>query len=99
MNQAKIDSIKATSAAAHAVLNAEQARLVEAGLKSKERYELLKPLKASADAAHAEYSKYSIGQIKGELNKIIAAGAPARAAASRSRSAWKQAKFDTADKA
>jgi len=80
MNQAKINDLKQASEVAHAALYAEQARLTEAGLKSKERYELLKPLKAVADKAHAEYSKFAKGQISKELDKIIAAQTPAQRA-------------------
>lgn len=94
MNQAKINELKAASEVAHAVLNDEQARLVAAGYKSAERYQMLKTLKAAADAAHAAYAKYAKGQINRELTKIIAAAKPANDAAARSRSAWKQAKYD-----
>lgn len=80
MNQVKINELKAASEVAHAALYAEQARLTEQGLKSKERYELLKPLKAAADAAHLTYSKYAKGQISRELDKIIAAQTPAQRA-------------------
>lgn len=94
MNTSKIDALKLISEKAHAALNSEQSRLVDAGFKSAQRYIMLKEFKADADKAHAEYSAFAKGQIKGELNKIIAADRPARAASARSRSAWKQAKFD-----
>lgn len=80
MNQAKINELKAASEVAHAAYNEEMTRLVAAGFKSKERYELLKPLKAAADAAHLTYSKYAKGQIARELDKIIAAQTPAQRA-------------------
>lgn len=94
MNHAKIESLKAASEAASKAHEDEKGRLAGLGLKSQERYELLKPLKAAANAAHSEYAKFTNGQIKAELNKIIAADLPNRQAAARSRSAWKQAKFD-----
>lgn len=94
MNDAKIANLKAAAEAAINAHNDEKARLASLGLKSQERYELLKSLKVTADAAHAKYVKFAHGQIKSELNKIIAADLPNRQAAARSRSAWKQAKFD-----
>lgn len=96
MNQAKIDALKQVSEIAHAALNAEKDRLTAAGFKSQERYTMLKDLKASADKAHAEYSKFAKSQISRELDKIIAADRPAREAAARARSPWKQAKYDAA---
>lgn len=96
MNQAKIDQLKQAAKKANDAYSCEKARLVALGMKSQERYTLLKELKAVADSAHAEYVKYTHGQIKGELDKIIAADLPARQAAARARSAWKQAKFEAA---
>ena len=96
MNQAQIDTLKQVSEAAHAAYESEKARLTEAGFKSQERYTMLKDLKAAADKAHAEYSKFTKGQISRELDKIIAADSPIREAAARARSPWKQAKFDAA---
>ena len=98
MNRAQIESLKQAAATAAAVYDAEKDRLTAAGFKSAARYSMLKDLKAAVDKTHAEYSNFAIAQIKGELNKIIAAGRPARAAAARARSAWKQAKFDAANK-
>jgi hypothetical protein len=80
MNQAKINELKAASDAAHLALNAEQARLTAEGFKSKQRYVMLKDLKASADLAHAEYAKYTKGQISHALDKIIAVQTPAQRA-------------------
>lgn len=80
MNQVKIDSLKTAFDVAQAAYTTEQARLVEAGVKSQARYALLKPLKAAADAAHAEYSKFAKSQISRELDKIIAAQTPAQRA-------------------
>jgi hypothetical protein len=96
MNQAQIDTLKQVAAQANEAYTTEQARLVEAGLKSQARYELLKPLKAAADKAHAEYSVYAKGEIRKELNKIIREDAPIRAAAARARSPWKMAKYQAA---
>ena len=80
MNQAKIDTLKQVAAKAHEAYTTEQTRLVEAGVKSQERYTMLKDLKAAADKAHAEYSKFAKGQIARELDKIIAAQTPAQRA-------------------
>lgn len=98
MNSAKIEALKEVAAAANAAYTTEQARLVAAGVKSNDRYLLLKPLKAAADAAHAAYSKSAKGQINRTLVAIIEADRPAREAGARARSAWKQAKFDAANK-
>lgn len=96
MNTAKIEALKQVSEVAHAALRAETARLTEMGLKSQARYEALKGLKAAADAAHAEYSKFAKGQINRALVAIIEADRPAREAGARGRSAWKMAKFNAA---
>lgn len=97
MNTTKIAAMKQvldTAAAAH---DAERDRLAALGLNSKARYEQLKSLKAAVDAANSAYVKFTNGQICRKLDAIIAAGAPARAAAARARSPWKQAKFDAAN--
>lgn len=86
-----VNELKQALDAAQAAYVAEQTRLTEAGLKSKERYEALKPLKAVVDAANAAYVDAANGAIKTKLNKIIAAGAPARRAEKLARSPWKQA--------
>jgi hypothetical protein len=91
MNQ-QVTALKQALDQATAAYNAEQARLVEAGLKSKERYEALKPLKAAQDAANSAYVSAANGAVRKELNKIIAADAPARRAEKLARSPWKQAK-------
>lgn len=93
MNTTKIAALKQAAEQAQAAYTTEQARLVEASLKSAQRYELLKPLKAAADAAHAEYAKYAKGQINRSLTAIIEADKPARQEAARARSPWKAAKF------
>ena len=80
MNRTQIETLKQVSEAAHATLNAEQSRLAAAGFKSQERYTMLKDLKAAADKAHAEYSKFAKGQISLELDKIIATQSPAQRA-------------------
>jgi len=89
-----VQSLKQAAQAALASHDAERDRLAALGLNSQERYALLKPFKTAADTAHAAYVKFTHGQIKGELDAIIRADAPARAAAARSRSPWKQAKFE-----
>lgn len=66
MNSTKIEVLEQAAADATAAHDAERDRLAAAGLNSKARYPLLKPLKAAADAA-------------------------------RSRSPWKQTKFDAAN--
>ncbi|WP_395007305.1 hypothetical protein [Undibacterium sp.] len=96
MNTAKIEELKKIAASAAKAYNAERDRLAAIGLKSKERYELLKPLKAIVDATHSEYSKYAKGQINCELVKIIEADRPRREAEARSRSTWKMAKYNAA---
>lgn len=88
----QVATLKQALDQATAAYNAEQARLVEAGLKSKERYEALKPLKAAQDAANSAYVAAANGAVRKELNKIIAADAPARRAEKLARSPWKQAK-------
>lgn len=72
MNKAKIEQLKAVLDAASNAYNAKKDELVATGLNSKQRYEVLKPLKAAEDAANAEYVKYTHGQIKRELHKICA---------------------------
>ena len=94
MNTSKIEALKIAAAAAVAAHDAERDRLAAKGVKSQDRYQILKPLKAAADAAHSEYVKYTHGQIKRELDQIIRQDAPIRAAAARARSPWKQAKFE-----
>lgn len=93
MNTVKINELKARVEAAAKAHDDEKARLAALGYKSQERYFLLKPLKKVLDDLNAEYVKFAHGQIKGELNKIIAADRPARQAAARARSPWKQAKY------
>jgi len=80
MNQAKINELKQSSEVAHAAYENEKARLTAAGLKSQDRYTMLKDLKATADKAHTEYSKFAKDQISKELDKIIAAQTPAQRA-------------------
>lgn len=89
-------SLKQAAQAALASYDAERDRLTAAGLNSKARYPLLMQFKAAADAAHAAHAEFAKDQIRRELDAIIRADAPARAAAARSRSPWKQAKFDAA---
>ena len=96
MDKAKINELKAIASVAEKSYNTEQARLVDAGFKSAQRYILLKVLKAEADATAAVYRKFANSQIMRELDKMIAEDRPAREAAARARSPWKQAKFDAA---
>lgn len=90
---------QAAASAACAAYNAEKDRLTALGYKSAERYALLKDLKAVEDAACKLARDAANSYIKKELNKIIRAGAPARAEAARARSPWKQAKFAAAQQA
>jgi len=96
MNCTKIEELKSIAAAAAAAHDAEQSKLVAMGLKSAERYKLLKPLQTARDETHAVYAKYAKGQINMELVKIIKADRPAKEAAARARSAWKMAKHNNA---
>ena len=96
MNTTKIEALKQVLDAAVAAHDSERDRLAAAGLNSKARYEQLKPLKAAVDAANRAYVDFSHGQIRGELDAIIEADRPAREAAARARSPWKQAKFTAA---
>ena len=89
---AQVTAMKQSLDQATTAYNTEQARLVESGLKSQERYEALKPLKAAQDAANRAYVDAAHGSIKKELNKIIAADAPRRRAEKLARSTWKAAK-------
>lgn len=76
MNSTKIEALKQAAAVANAAHDAERDRLASAGLKSQERYALLKPIKAAADAAHAAYVKVAHSHVARELDKIIAAQTP-----------------------
>lgn len=77
MNQAKINELKEIAEKDGAAYRAEQSRLKEAGFRSKELYELLKPLKSVADASWAKYEQYARNQIKKALDKEIAKQTPA----------------------
>ncbi len=96
---AKHHELKNALDAARAAYEAEKARLTALGLKSKERYEALKPLKAVKDAANAAYVQAAHAYVKRGLDKIIAADRPEREAAARARSPWKQAKWEAAQRA
>lgn len=80
MNRTQIAALKQALDAATTTYEAEKARLTEAGMKSADRYVALKTLKAAQDAANSAYVKFTHGQIKGELDKIIAAQTPAERA-------------------
>lgn len=89
-----IAALKQAAEQAVADHDAERDRLAALGLKSAERYLLLKPLKAAADQAHAAYAAAAKRGIHAELTRMIEADRPAREAAARARSTWKQAKHD-----
>lgn len=99
MNTAKIEALKQVAGVAQTAYEVEQAHLVALGLNSKARYPLLKTLKTEADVTAKVYRDFAHGQINKELCAIIASGKPARDAAARARSPWKQAKFDAAQAA
>ena len=80
MNTMTIDQLKQASIQAVAVLDAEKARLAAAGVKSQQRYEMLKPLKEYADAVYREYKHAADRYIVRELDKIIASQTPAERA-------------------
>ena len=80
MNTTKIAALKQVLAVAAAAHDGERDRLAALGLKSGERYLVLKPLKAAVDTANAAYVKFTHGQISGELDRIIAAQTPAQRA-------------------
>lgn len=73
MNQAKIQQLKSVLDAATAAYEEKRDELIAAGFKSKDRYGMLKSLKANQDSANAAYNKYAKGQINMALCKIIAA--------------------------
>ena len=58
MNTTQIAALKQIAETAQAAYITEQDRLTAAGLKSKERYAMLKNLKAEADIAHAAYANF-----------------------------------------
>lgn len=78
--------------AAQAAYLAEQAKLTAQGLKSAQRYELLKPLKAVVDAANAAFVGAAKAAVNKKLDAFIAANAPRVRAEKLARSPWKQAK-------
>ncbi len=90
----KTADLKKTLDGATMAYEAEINRLIAAGIKSNDRYEALKPLKAAQDAANSAYVKAAHTDVRKGLNKIIAADAPRRRAEKLSRSAWKRAKAE-----
>lgn len=88
----QVATLKQALEQATAAYTAEQTRLMAAGLKSQERYEALKPLKAAQDAANKAYVEAAHNVVRKGLNQIIAADAPRRRAEKLARSPWKQAK-------
>jgi hypothetical protein len=95
MTLTQIAVLKQTLDQATEAYNAEQARLAAAGLKSKERYGALRPLKAAQDAANSAYVAAAHRAVRAELSKIIAADALVRRAEKLARSPWRQAKSAT----
>jgi folylpolyglutamate synthase/dihydropteroate synthase len=85
MNVTQIAALKQTLKTATAAYESEKLRLIEAGMKSKDRYIALKTLKTAQDAANSAYVKFTHGQIKNELDKIIAAQTPEQRAESLRR--------------
>ena len=79
MKKQTLEQLKATAAAAWEEYKAAEEAAKASGLKSKERYELLKPLRAKADAAHAAAYDASKKFVMNGLNKIIREAAPIRA--------------------
>ena len=86
MNEAKINELKTALDASTAAYEVEKNRLIEAGVKSQDRYTILKPLKMAQDAANAEYVNFANGEVTKGLNALAKAnpapkrGTPARAA-------------------
>lgn len=87
----KHHDLKAIAEAAAQAHNDENARLVALGLNSKARYPMLKELREAKDAAWAAYVKGAHKYVRKELDKVIAAGRPARKEAELARSPWKRA--------
>ena len=79
MNETKINELKAALDASTAAYEAEKNRLVQAGVKSQDRYTILKPLKMAQDAANAEYVNFANGEVTKGLNALAKANpAPKR---------------------
>ena len=85
------NELKALAEAAVKAHDDENARLVAMGLNSKARYPLLIDLREAKDAWGA-YVKGAKKFVRKELDKVIAAGRPAKTAAELARSPWKSAK-------
>jgi hypothetical protein len=87
-----INELKAAAEKAHAQYENEQARLVALGMKSKDRYEALKPLKAAADEAWGAYkeagTKKVLKRVRAHINNINAQARAEKLA----RSPYKQRK-------
>lgn len=63
MSKQNIPTLKAAAETAVAAYEAEQARLVALGMKSKERYQALKELKAAQDVAWEAYRAASTAKV------------------------------------
>jgi len=98
MNTTKINELKDIYLQAVSIYETEKLRLTNEGVKSKDRYELLKHLKIKVDETHSVYASYTNKQIHKELDLMIAADLPKKQEAARNRSAWKMAKFNAAAK-
>jgi len=80
MNRNQIATLKQALDVATAAYEAEKTRLIDAGMKSADRYVALKTLKAAQDNANRAYVNFAHGQIRNELDKIISAQTPAQRA-------------------
>lgn len=84
MNEAKINELKTALDASTAAYEAEKNRLIEAGVKSQDRYTILKPLKTAQDDANSAYVNFANGEVTKGLNALAKANpAPKRGTAAR----------------
>jgi hypothetical protein len=79
MNKQQLEVLKANAENAWSDYKSAEEDAKSKGLKSKERYELLKPLRAKADAEHAVWEQAGKKFVMSGLNKIIREAAPIRA--------------------
>jgi acyl-CoA-binding protein len=82
-----VADLKAALDAATAAYDSERDRLAAAGLKSKARYEALKPLKAAQDAANEAYVAAANRKVHAGLTAIIKQGSTESKTAQRARRA------------
>lgn len=90
--KATIASLKIAAEAAAAAYEAEAARLVAAGLKSKERYEALRPLKAEQEATWAAYHKAAANKVVRGFRAIAEEANAEKRAAKLARSPYQRRK-------